>query len=200
MLLTVVTSPGRPSANLVTVQPALLVRQVKHLFHDAVGLECHVPFFHRPAVEREPQRGFVAQEAALADADGHRDALLDERQLLRLFEAYLDVVGDGRPADGLRVDRRGRGLGLLGGVAQPLDPPRVVDAVAQQQHRLALRPVVFQAVLDGRRQVGGGAVGLMLQEVFGGCGRGNVGERADADFVTAAQLAPTVRANWAAAW
>ena len=107
------------------------------------------------------------KEAALADADGHRDALLDERQLLRLFEAYLDVVGDGRPADGLRVDRRGRGLGLLGGVAQPLDRPRVVDAVAQQQHRLALRSVVFQAVLDGRRQVGGGAVGACFKRFSG---------------------------------
>ena len=64
----------------------------------------------------------------------------------------------------------------------------VVDAVAQQQHRLPLRPVFLQRVGQRRRQVGRLAAGLLVGELLRRHRGRLAGEAAQADLIRFVQF------------
>ena len=64
-----------------------------------------------------------------------------------------------------------------------------MDAVAQEQHRLALRPIVVQRLLQRGGQIGCLAGRLLIQQRLGRDRFRHVGECADANLVAVAQLA-----------
>ena len=142
----------RFDANFIPIQPARLLLHLKSHFGLRVSRNEHRLPTDLLTVVFEYHRHRFRRTTASPHKRGDRHVLTDESQLLRRVQSQREVMTFGIAAKRLREDRRidrSRESHRRQHLRSPA--PRVVIAVAQQQHRLPRRSVRFDA---GSNRVG----------------------------------------------
>ena len=107
-----------------------------------------------PAVLKEHDVRMRAGKADVRDPGADEDFLPDKSQILRRANFHAKIHSPRIAAKRAGVNRRSHGFGQPAGIEHAADFVGVVRAVAQQRHRLSLRPLVVETGVDGRGKIG----------------------------------------------